>query len=214
MNRDKLHSMRENYEHDELLEHEIQKNPHHQFSKWMKQAVEDKLFEPNAFSLSTVDENGQPSCRTVLLKDILDNQFVFYTNYESKKGQQLAGNNKAAILFWWREHERQVRIEGVVKKVAFKISDDYYKKRPIGSQIGAKASPQSKIVNGRDELNKLYSEAELKYNSGDNDCPTFWGGYALEANLFEFWQGRPNRLHDRIQYTLENGEWKIVRLAP
>lgn len=215
MNRDKLHGMRENYDSRILNEDEVDANPIIQFKVWMKEAIDDKLFEPNALSLATVGDDGQPSCRTVLLKDIIEDQFVFYTNYESKKGKQLASNEKASILFWWREHERQVRIEGVVKKVAYDVSNNYYKKRPIGSQIGAKASPQSKVVNGRSELEQLYKKAEQKYNQGDNQCPSFWGGYALEPNLIEFWQGRPSRLHDRIEYKKnENGVWENVRLAP
>jgi pyridoxamine 5'-phosphate oxidase len=180
----------------------------------MNEAIEDKLFEPNAMSLATVDPEGQPSCRTLLLKDVLDGKFVFYTNYESKKGKQLITNEKAALLFWWREHERQVRIEGTVKKVAWEVSNEYYKKRPEGSQIGAKASPQSRVVQGRNELDDLYAKAEKEFLEGNNECPTYWGGYALEPNLFEFWQGRPNRLHDRLEFKLDNGVWNMVRLAP
>lgn len=214
MNRDKLFHLREHYEKGELLEHEVSEDPYILFKQWMSDALEDKLFEPNAMSLATVDMSGQPSCRTLLLKDIMEGQFVFYTNYESKKGRQLEENSKAAILFWWREHERQVRIEGIVKKVDWQTSNEYYQTRPTGSQIGAKASPQSKVVKDRAELNELYRSAEKEFLNGDNQCPYNWGGYALKPNLFEFWQGRPNRLHDRLEFKFSHNVWQMVRLAP
>lgn len=215
MNRDKLADMREHYEHSELLESDVSKDPILQFKVWLKQAIDDKLFEPNALSLATVGTSGQPTCRTVLLKDMIKDGFVFYTNYESKKGQELAQNQKAAMLFWWREHERQVRIEGVVTKLDWEFSNQYYKKRPEGSQIGAKASPQSKVVKDREELADLYKKAELEFNNGKNQCPEYWGGYILKPNLIEFWQGRPSRLHDRLEYKKQkDGQWKMVRLAP
>jgi len=215
MNRDKLHGMRERYESRVLKEDGVDENPINQFKVWMNEAIEGKLFEPNIMTLATVGDNGQPSCRIVLLKDVYEGEFVFYTNYNSKKGKQLLANNKASLLFWWQEHERQVRIEGVVRKVSYETSNEYYKKRPVGSQIGAKASPQSSVIEGRNELDQLYKSAEKKFNAGDDQCPKSWGGYALQPNSIEFWQGRPSRLHDRIEYRKEeNGLWQMVRLAP
>ncbi len=214
MNRDKLAAMREVYEFAELIESNIDSNPHEQFKVWMKAAMENKLFEPNAMSLATVGKNGQPSCRTVLLKDIIDGSYVLYTNFDSKKGQQIEENDKVALLFWWREQERQVRIEGQIRKLSNEDSDVYYQKRPIGSRIGAMASPQSKVLKDRNEIEELYKETEGEFIDGKTTCPEYWGGYTVKPELFEFWQGRTNRLHDRIQYTLVEETWKIERLAP
>lgn len=214
MNRDKLADMREVYEYSELLESNVDKNPLMQFNKWMQAAIKNELFEPNAMSIATVNAEGQPSCRTVLLKDIIEGNFVFYTNYESKKGQEIAATGKGAILFWWREHERQVRIEGKIEKVSASVSNAYFQKRPSGSRIGAIASPQSQVVQDRSELDDLYKKAEANFVDGETECPIYWGGYQLIPNLFEFWQGRKNRLHDRIQYLKDGDSWKIERLAP
>ncbi|MEZ5008141.1 MAG: pyridoxamine 5'-phosphate oxidase [Chitinophagales bacterium] len=215
MNRDKsFQHMRESYKQGELLEKSISKDPIVEFNLWMKAAIEESIYEPNAMSLATVGANGQPSCRVVLLKEVLDGKFIFYTNYTSKKGQQIEENDKVALMFWWIQHERQIRIEGTIKKVAKETSEQYFQVRPVGSRIGALASPQSKVVQGRETINQLYKTAEEQFVDGETKCPDHWGGYAVEPHLIEFWQGRENRLHDRIQYTLVDGEWAIDRLAP
>jgi pyridoxamine 5'-phosphate oxidase len=209
-----LTNMRAHYRYGELLESEVDANPVVQFNRWMNEAVLDNLFEPNALSLATADNGGQPSCRTVLLKGVLEEGFIFYTNYESRKGQELKENSKAAMLFWWREHERQVRIEGEVGKIPGELSSDYFNERPRGSRISAIISPQSEILESREQLEELYINEEKKLAGSEPVCPSYWGGFILKPNLFEFWQGRPNRLHDRLQYSRNGEHWKIERLAP
>ena len=158
-----LSSMRSHYKMGELLKSEVAKDPFVQFNHWMQDAVLDNLFEPNALSLATVDENGQPSCRTVLLKGILQEGYIFYTNYSSKKGIHIQHNDQAAMLFWWREHERQVRIEGTISKLPAELSSDYFNERPKGSRISAMISPQSQIIEDRNSLSQWYMDAEQKY---------------------------------------------------
>ena len=198
----------------ELLKSDVHEQPFYQFNRWMREAVEDNLFEPNAMSLATVGEGGRPSCRTVLLKGVLEEGFIFYTNYLSKKGTHISMNDQAALLFWWREHERQVRIEGKISKLPKEFAADYFKTRPLGSRIAAIASPQSQELKNRETLYEMYEKAEKEHKDIEPLCPDYWGGYILEPQLFEFWQGRPNRLHDRLQYTFEHGVWSLVRLAP
>ncbi len=213
MNRD-IKDMRQRYELAELNEKEMDKNPFDQFKIWFKTALDSDEIEPNGMSLATADKLGNLSCRTVLLKEIMEEGYVFYTNYDSKKGIQIQENDKAAVLFWWKMLQRQVRIEGCVSKISKERSLKYFQSRPKGSQIGATISPQSKGVR-RDELKKAYNTVEEMYNKQDKlPLPENWGGYILKPNLFEFWQGRPSRLHDRIQYKLEANEWLIERLAP
>ena len=209
-----LADLRENYGLHVLLESEVDRNPFKQFQKWMDQAIREKIFEPNAMTLATVGEDGQPSTRIVLLKNFSSKGFVFFTNYESKKGRQMANSDQVALSFWWREQERQVRIEGIVSKVSAEESQTYFHLRPKGSQISASISPQSRIVS-REALEKAFLEkAETFENEEKIPYPSFWGGYIVQPTLFEFWQGRPNRLHDRLQYIMEDGQWKIVRLGP
>jgi len=209
-----LGGMRNSYRMGELLESNVHEQPFYQFNRWMREAVEDNLFEPNAMSLATVSEDGQPSCRTVLLKGVLEEGLIFYSNYTSKKGRHIMSNSRAALLFWWREHERQVRIEGTIKKLPKEFAEDYFKSRPLGSRIAAISSPQSEELKDREALYSLFQATEEKYKSKEPDCPDYWGGYILNPTLFEFWQGRPNRLHDRLQYTSAKNGWKLVRLAP
>ena len=203
-----------NYSFSELSKKEVDIDPFKQFGKWLDEAIEAKVNEATAMVLSTVSSDFKPSSRIVLLKGISDNGFIFYTNYQSKKGNELAYNNHASLLFFWPELERQVRVEGMVKKVSEEQSDEYFKKRPDESKIGAIISPQSQIIPNRNFL--LEKKQELKKSIMQNKFvrPNYWGGYVLSPNLFEFWQGRPNRLNDRIQYSYENNEWKIDRLAP
>lgn len=211
-NRD-LHHMRESYEASFLLEGHCHKDPFLQFDEWFHHAIHLKVTEPNAMTLATVGEDGQPSARIVLLKSFSKQGFIFYTNYESRKGKQMKHNDKVALLFWWGE--RQVRIEGKVKKVSRAAADTYFHARPKGSQIGALASPQSKVIGNRELLEANYKELEKKYKGKVVPLPDTWGGYIVAPELFEFWQGRVSRLHDRIQYTKETkGKWKMERLAP
>lgn len=209
-----LADLRRTYVLGSLSETDVAPNPMSQFKRWFDEAVTAKLPEPNAMTLATVGADGQPSARIVLLKGIDDRGFTFFTNYESRKGLDLAANPRAALLFHWVQLERQVRVEGIVEKVADDESDAYFASRPLGSRVGAWASEQSREVPGRDVL----EQRELEYRSkfGDNPPrPPHWGGYRLVPTAMEFWQGRPSRLHDRIAYRVQpGGAWQIVRLSP
>ncbi len=190
-------------------------NPIAQFEKWLKEAIDSKALEPTAMTLSTVTEDGRPSARIVLLKGVESNQFVFYTNYQSQKGKELLENPACALTFFWPELERQVRIEGVAKRVDEVQSTAYFVSRPKGSQIGAWASPQSSIIKDRQILEQRVADLEKKFE-GTNQLPKpkQWGGYAVEPHEIEFWQGRTSRLHDRIVYYQSDGQWVTHRLAP
>lgn len=208
-------NFRNEYISDGIDEKDILKDPVQQFEKWFNEAVSDKIVEPNVMHLSTVGNNGRPSGRIVLLKGFDENGFVFYTNYDSRKGEELKHNNFASLTFLWLELYRQVRIEGKVTPVSAEESDNYFKSRPKGSQIGAVASAQSRILESRETLEKKAEELEKKYRDEPVPRPENWGGYCLKPDYIEFWQGRANRLHDRILYTLNNkGEWIIERLFP
>ena len=205
--------IRKDYTLKSLLETDVSDNPFNQFSIWWNEAMASDIDEVNAMTLATVKANLKPAARTVLLKDFDKNGFTFFTNYNSAKGEQLLHNSNAALCFFWKELQRQVRIEGVVNKVDAAISDSYFNSRPIGSKLGAWASPQSKVIDSREVLVK--NEEAFKQQFGENiNRPPHWGGYIVKPNYIEFWQGRSNRLHDRICYTLENENWKIERLAP
>jgi pyridoxamine 5'-phosphate oxidase len=206
--------LRKEYALQTLLETDIATNPIDQFSKWWAQAMETEITEANAMTLATASSDGLPSARIVLLKGFDSNGFVFFTNYKSYKGLQLEENPKACLVFFWKELERQVRIVGLVKKAPPKMSDEYFHSRPPGSQAGAIASPQSQVIESRDWLDKQYLKVSEQLKEKSADRPEHWGGYVVQPVIIEFWQGRPSRLHDRIQYTLENGEWKMERLAP
>ena len=199
---------------DELNETLINKNPFIQFTKWYRSIVNSNLKEPTAMTLSTADVNGNPSARIVLLKEFDDRGFVFYTNYESRKGKDLKDNPKAALNFYWDELARQIRIEGIIEKISIEASKKYFSTRPRESRIGAWVSAQSSAIPNRIFLENKFDELEKKFNNEEIPLPDFWGGYRLIPNYFEFWQGRENRLHDRICYKKENDEWKIFRLAP
>ncbi|RYZ18146.1 MAG: pyridoxamine 5'-phosphate oxidase [Chitinophagaceae bacterium] len=207
--------LRKEYSSETLLEKDVEANPIHQFQKWWDQAISSELLEPNAMTLATSSTDGLPSARIVLLKGFDKRGFVFYTNYESFKAMQLEENPKACLVFHWKELERQVRIMGVVEKVATSESDEYYGSRPVGSRIGAWTSPQSKVIPDREWLEEEFDKRKTEFSNGDVPRPPFWGGYLVRPVIIEFWQGRFSRLHDRIQYTLEkNGAWKTERLAP
>jgi pyridoxamine 5'-phosphate oxidase len=209
-----LSNKKTNYTLSQLSKKEVDKDPVKQFVNWLDFAINKQVEEPNAMVLSTVSSNLKPSSRVVLLKGVGNEGFIFYTNYLSKKGNELAYNNNASIVFFWPELERQVRIEGIVKKLKPELSDEYFNKRPEDSKIGAIISPQSQIIPNRNFLLEKKRKMEKEMIVNDLKRPNYWGGYILSPNLFEFWQGRPNRLNDRIQYSLEDNSWKIVRLAP
>jgi pyridoxamine 5'-phosphate oxidase len=207
--------IRKNYSQKKLSEEKVDPNPMKQFAKWWKQAVAAEIDEVNAMTLATSSSDGVPAARIVLLKGVEDKGFVFFTNYESFKGQQLAENPKACLVFFWKELERQVRITGLVEKVSATASDEYFHSRPVASQVGAVASPQSRAIQSREWLDEQYKELKKQLKDETIQRPEHWGGYIVKPVIIEFWQGRPSRLHDRLQYSLEeNGEWKIERLAP
>jgi pyridoxamine 5'-phosphate oxidase len=207
--------MRKDYSRQSLDASDVLRDPVAQFQKWFEEARQAALAEPNAMHLSTVNAEGKPAGRVVLLKGIEEGQFIFYTNYQSRKGQELAHTPWAALTFFWIELERQVRIEGKVSKVARQTSDSYFHSRPRGSQIGAWVSPQSEVIPGRDFLKNRQQTLEDQFAGQEVPLPEHWGGFALIPEMIEFWQGRPSRLHDRIRFTLnEQQEWIIERLAP
>ena len=206
-----LHHMRENYDSGALDINGVYPSAMQQFAFWFEAAGKAGIDEPNAMVLSTVDGDGKPSSRVVLLKEFDATGFVFFTNYGSKKGQNLAINNNACLNFWWGKLERQIRISGTVEKISEKESDDYFYSRPVGSQAGAVISPQSSVIESRAWLEQRLIEVQLK---GEIKRPAHWGGYKLTAIEIEFWQGRTNRLHDRLLYTKVGADWKIERLAP
>ena len=209
-----LENLRVSYRKASLDVKDCLSDPELQFDKWLEEAIKGQCDEPNAFVLSTIDDN-KPRSRVVLLKGIHSGQFVFYTNYLSSKGQELGKNPHASMNFLWLPLQRQVRIEGTIVKVSEALSDDYFQKRPRGNQLGAIASPQSQKMSSRQDLEKLFSETEKKYSSGQPlDRPAQWGGYGIKVNYFEFWQGRDNRMHDRIVYQKVGSSWEISRLAP
>lgn len=206
-------ALRKNYSSAELLEQDLEKNPIEQFKKWFKNALDSEITEPNAFCLSTV-QNLEPQSRIVLLKSIHDNGFVFFTNYNSDKGQQITQNSNVAMNFVWLELERQVRINGIAEKISDKESDDYFYSRPIESQIGAIVSAQSSEIESREVLEKAMTSALEKYKTEQPKRPENWGGYLIKPHKIEFWQGRNSRLHDRICYEKINSEWLFKRLSP
>lgn len=209
-----LAGLRQAYAHADLTEQTADADPFRFFARWFDEAREAGVREPNAMTLATAGADGQPSARIVLLKGLDARGFAFYTNYRSRKGEDLAANPRAALVFWWEPLERQVRIEGAVERVAETVSDAYFASRPRGSRLGAWASEQSRIVPDRAELEARLEEVEEKYDDGHIPRPPHWGGYRVLPARFEFWQGRPNRLHDRLEYVPAEGSWEIRRLAP
>lgn len=207
--------IRNEYSQKTFGEKEAAANAIDQFGVWWQEAINSEIYEVNAMTLATASAEGVPSARIVLLKDYDKNGFVFYSNYESFKGRQLLENPRACLVFFWKELERQVRITGLVEKVTPAESDDYFNSRPEGSRIGAWASPQSQVIPGREMLEEKVKSLSAEFNSRPIPRPPHWGGFRVKPAIIEFWQGRANRLHDRLQYSLtENGEWKIERLAP
>lgn len=210
-----IENLREDYRAKSLNRADVAADPIDQFGRWFQEALDAQLPEPNAMTLATCTRDGIPSARVILLKGFDANGFVFYTNYESRKGQDLINNPQAALVFCWLELQRQIRIEGTVEKLAPDLSLRYFQSRPKGSQIGAWASPQSQVIENRAILEENVAALNLKYAEQDQlPLPENWGGFVLKAKHLEFWQGRSSRLHDRMAYTLTEGEWTIDRLAP
>lgn len=207
--------IRKEYKLQTLSEEDVHTDPFMQFDKWWNEALTASIDEVNAMTLATASADGLPSARIVLLKSYDSNGFVFFTNYESFKGKQMDENPRACLVFFWKELERQIRITGLVRKISAEASDTYFNSRPIGSQIGALVSPQSQVVQSRDWLMNREFELLKKFEGKPVSRPANWGGYCVQPVTIEFWQGRANRLHDRIQFGLqENGKWTIERLAP
>lgn len=209
-----IFNLRRDFLLKKLDENDIKSDPILFFEQWLSEAIEADSLEPNAMNLATATSDGKPSSRIVLLKQIKTEGFIFFTNYESRKGQQIAANKYCALNFNWNELERQVRIEGVVEKISNEESDAYFEMRPVKSKLGAWASPQSHIIPNREYLEKLVTDFNKKFEGKIISRPKNWGGYIVKPHLIEFWQGRESRLHDRIQYTLIDTGWEINRLAP
>jgi len=208
-------NLRREYKYRSLDRDNLMEDPLQQFSQWFTEAHKAGEYEPNAMALATASQNGYPSVRMVLLKGVEEGGFCFYTNYNSQKGKELIQNDKASILFWWQTIERQVRVSGKVSKVSPQVSDAYFDSRPVGSRLGAIASPQSQPISGRYILEENYAQAsELTEKSGALNRPDNWGGFVLIPEQYEFWQGRENRMHDRFRYQQIKGNWLIERLAP
>jgi pyridoxamine 5'-phosphate oxidase len=212
--RERLAALRRRYASAGLAEQDVAADPVEQFHRWFQQVLDAGLPEPNAMVLATADPTGRPAVRTVLLKDYDQHGFVFYTNYRSAKAQDLTANPQAAVLFLWAELGRQVRLSGPVRPTTAEESARYFATRPRDAQLGAWASPQSSVLAGRDELERRVAEAAARFPDGPVPLPPFWGGYRLQPDHAEFWQGRMHRLHDRLRYVREGAGWTVQRLAP
>jgi pyridoxamine 5'-phosphate oxidase len=210
-----LADLRKDYSLAGLVEKDLARDPFRQFSKWFEEAEAAKVPEPNAMTLATADREGRPSARTVLLKGLDGRGFVFYTNFESRKGRELEANPRASLLFLWLGLERQVTVEGTVAKISREESDAYFHSRPQLSQLAAWASSQSSILSGRAALEQSFKAVEKKFEGREVPLPPHWGGYRVSPETVEFWQGRRSRLHDRLRYRRgKDGDWSVERLAP
>jgi len=214
MDKQDIADLRREYAREELTRRSVQDDPFEQFSMWFDEAMGADLPDPSAMTLATANADGHPSARVVLLKGLTSEGLVFYTNYGSAKAHDLAANPRASLLFFWPELERQVRIAGVVSKVSAAESDEYFQSRPFESRVGAIASAQSSVLTSRDELEERYQRLLQEFEGKDVPRPDTWGGYVLKPHTFEFWQGRPSRLHDRIRYRKDGDFWHVDRLSP
>ncbi|HMG67713.1 MAG TPA: pyridoxamine 5'-phosphate oxidase [Chitinophagaceae bacterium] len=212
---DNIANIRKEYSHKTLIESEIDRDPIKQFENWWKEAIDAKIPEANAMTVATASSDGMPSARIILLKGLSEKGFIFFTNYKSYKAQQLDENPRACLVFFWKELERQVRITGILERTSNNESDSYFQSRPRASQVGAVTSPQSQVIESREWLEEQFKKISEQTENTNIQRPAHWGGYLVKPVIIEFWQGRPGRLHDRIQYTLlEDGSWKVERLAP
>ncbi|MCL6523532.1 MAG: pyridoxamine 5'-phosphate oxidase [Thermoflavifilum sp.] len=209
-----LSALRREFTQRTLDENQVSAHPLTQFNQWLDEALQCRILDFNAMTLATCGENGQPSARIVLLKEVDQRGIIFFTNYESRKGQELANNPRAAIVFYWKELERQVRMEGVVEKLSIAENESYFHSRPLESQLSAWASPQSQEIPNRAYLEAKVKQYQEQFARQPLTCPPFWGGFRLIPHYVEFWQGRAHRLHDRIVYRLVSENWQISRLAP
>ncbi len=209
-------NIRREYISKSLSRKDMPQNPFEKIDLWLCEAIENKVLEPTAIIVATATADGMPSMRTVLLKEIIDNELIFYTNYDSRKGEQIEENQHVAITFLWHEMERQIHVEGTIRKLPAEDSDIYFDQRPYKSRVGARISPQSHVIPNREYIMLQFAKESLKYTGRKVPRPENWGGYAVSADRIEFWQGRESRLHDRFLYTKEDGDklWKIERLAP
>ena len=211
---DEIKKLREDFTKGTLNDNQVNPNPFKQFELWLLQAVEAKVPEVQAVTLSTVSSDGKPAARVVYMREFENNQFYIYTNYNSRKAKEMTNNSNVSLTFFWPDLERQIRIEGIATKANKERSDDYFIKRPRESQLGAWASNQSSVLKNRDELEVAVENIRKKFEGKEIPRPDFWGGLEITATYYEFWQGRKSRLHDRISYTLEKENWIIKRLAP
>lgn len=209
-----LHNIRTDYIKSALNEDQVDQDPVKQFIIWFNEALHAEVMEPNAMTMATATTDGQPNARTVLLKHIDDRGFVFFTNYDSQKGKEIAENKKVSLLFFWPELERQVRVQGTAEKISFEESETYFHSRPRGSQLGSLASHQSARIENREVIEKKLTELEEKYKDSEIPLADFWGGYCVKPLQLEFWQGGSNRLHDRIVYKYDTHKWEIFRISP
>ncbi len=210
-----MSELRREYTDAGLDERDLDANPFKQFEKWFQEAIDAKLDLPDAMTLATATGDGIPSARIVLLRGHDERGFVFYTGYGSQKGKELAENPNAALVFYWRELDRQVRITGQMSKVSRENSNNYFQSRPVGSRLAALASRQSEVIPDRKDLEERFKQLKKQYQDGEVPLPSNWGGYRLSPNMIEFWSGRPNRLHDRLRYTRQpNDDWRVERLSP
>ncbi len=209
-----LSDFRKSYQKDELIEANLPDDAIQLFHKWFHEAKENENGEANAMTISSIGLDGFPKSRVVLLKKYSEEGFIFYTNYDSEKGKAIANNPNVCLSFFWQNSERQIIIKGVAKKIEASYSDAYFQSRPFGSQLGAIVSNQSEVIPDRAYLEHKLKEAETKFTESTVERPNNWGGILVQPTSVEFWQGRPNRLHDRIRYTLQGADWLIERLAP
>ena len=212
--RKSLNILRREYKLNKLTEETVHNNPVKQFEYWFRDVIKAKLTEQNAMILATSNYESKPSARVVLLKGLDNKGFIFFTNYKSRKGKDISKNSSASLLFFWAELERQVRVEGKIKKISRSKSQKYFDSRPLNSRLAAWASSQSEVIPGREYLEQQYLDRKEKFMGKKIPVPLYWGGFVLIPEYFEFWQGRENRLHDRICYKKQKGRWKIFRLAP